>query len=250
MKGKLLFLLAGILLVACNQKPAEVLVLPTLHGAHEVNQNYSYEDLMQHIKAFSPDVIGIEVRPVDMDLPGDSLDQFYPQEMVQVRDSFPNIVTGIDFYSDETKDEIVNRKMFTDSTTQMGRIKRLSQQMKLDSLLVSRHEELGISKINDEQGRIALSYSAADFLKGEYDSLTQRQYWLEDSLFKNTVYEEYSRFNNQRDLEITKNALKLIENHPSKRVLILVGANHRNRLVDSLKNFSKNEVKLVESLDF
>ena len=98
--------------------------------------------------------------------------------------------------------------------------------------------------------RIARTYSATEFLKGEYDSLTQRQYWLEDSLFKNTVYEDYSRLNNRRDLQITKNALKLIKNNPSKKVLILVGANHRNRLVDSLKNFNRNEIKMVENLDF
>ncbi len=239
-----------LLLIACNQKPSEVLVLPTLHGAHEVNPNYSYDDLMQHIKDFSPDVIGIEIRPVDMEMQSDSLDLFYPLEMVQVRNSFPYIVTGIDFYSDETEDQVVNRKMFTDTNTQLGRIKKLSQQMKLDSLLILRHEELGIGKINEEQIRIARTYSATEFLKGEYDSLTQRQYWLEDSLFKNTVYEDYSRLNNRRDLQITKNALKLIKNNPSKKVLILVGANHRNRLVDSLKNFNRNEIKMVENLDF
>lgn len=243
--------LAAIFLLACNSpEPTEVLVLPSLHGAHEVNKNYTYEDLMQIIKAYNPEVIGVEIRPVDMKMNSDSLDVFYPVEMIRVRDSFPGKVKGIDHYNVETMKIPVSRKIFTDSTTELGRIRNLMSSMQQDSLFLSRYEAAGISKIQEAQKRIALTYSAGDFLKGEYDSLTQRQYRLEDSLFRNTPYEAYTRFNDNRDLQITKNALELVNTNPSKRVLILVGANHRNRLVDSLQSKDPKKIELISDLNF
>lgn len=246
---KFSLLLALAFLTACNsEEPTEVLVLPTLHGAHEMNMNYTYDHLMAIVKAYDPDVIGVEIRPVDMQLQSDSLDVFYPIEMIRVRDSFPDKTHGIDFYSQSVENETVHRKMFVDSTTEMGRIKRLQRDMGMDSLLISRYEALGIPEIQKNQQRIAMNYSAEEMLNGEYDSLTGRQYMLEDSLFKDSDYEAYSRFNNNRDLQITKNALKLIGEHPGEKVLLLLGANHRNRLVDSLQN--KAQVRLVKDLSF
>lgn len=248
MKKFSLFLVLALLTACTSKEPTTtVLVLPTLHGAHEMNANYTYDDLLTIAKAFDPDVIGVEIRPVDMELPGDSLDVFYPVEFIQVRDSFPGIVKGIDFYSEETRDEVVNRKMFTDTTTEMGRIKNLQQQMNKDSLLLESYESSGIPQIQEKQTQIALNYSAEEMLNGQYDSLTARQYRLEDSIFKNSIYEAYSRFNNNRDLQITKNALELVEKNRGKKVLLLVGANHRNRLVDSLEN---KKVQLINDLNF
>ena len=247
-KFNLLFALT--FLMACSsEKPTEVLVLPTLHGAHAVNTNYTYNDLMATVRAYDPDVIGVEIRPVDMQLLTDSLKKFYPFEMIQVRDSFPDKTSGIDFYSQSVEMEAVNRQMFTDSTSEMGRFKKLQRDMTLDSLLVSRYEALGLAEIQENQQRIALNYSVEEMLNGEYDSLTGRQYKLEDSLFKNSVYEEYSKFNNKRDLQITLNALDLVDENPGKKVLLLVGANHRNRLMDSLEKRGES-VQLIQDLSF
>ena len=240
-----------LLIAACKpSQPTEVLVLPSLHGAHEINENYTYGDLMKIAKAFSPDVIGVEIRPIDMEMNSDTLDLYYPIEMIRVRDSFPGKVTGIDFYSEASKNVPVSRKIFTDTTTDLGRLKNLVKAMQMDSLMIKRDADAGIPKIQEEQKRIALTYSAEEFLKGEYDSLTREQYRLEDSIYRNTPYEAYSRFNNNRDLQITNNALELVRKNPSKKVLIIVGANHRNRLVDSLKTKKSTAIKLIQNLSF
>lgn len=231
-------------------KPTEVLVIPSLHGAHEINENYTYGDLMKTVKAFSPDVIGIEIRPIDMDLNSDSLDVYYPIEMIMVRDTFPGKVMGIDFYSESTKNVPVSRKIFTDTTTELGKLKNLIGAMQTDSLIIKRDADAGIPEIQEAQKRIASTYSLESFLKGEYDSLTRKQYQLEDRIYKDTPYEPYSKFNSTRDLQITKNALELVRKNPSKKVLIIVGANHRNRLVDSLKTKKSTEVKLIQDLSF
>ena len=248
MKRTFFFLASLVLLASCKKETStRVLVLPALHGAHEANPNYTYEDLMQHIRAYQPDAIGVEIRPVDMEGNSDSLDVFYPLEMIKVRDSFPGKVSGIDSYTEATDNTPVNQGLFTGSS-EIGQLKELLQAMQSDSLLRDRFDRAGIPGILEEQKRMAFNYSAEEFLKGEYDSITRRQYRLEDSLYRGTPYETYSRFNNRRDLAITLNALRLVEQHPGKRLLILVGANHRARLMDSLRN--RPEVKLVNNLEF
>jgi hypothetical protein len=237
-----------IFFVSCEQdQKTQVLVLPAIHGAHEINENYTYADLLELVTAFNPNVIGVEIRPEDFQMESDSLDLFYPLEMIMVRDSFPGIVRGIDYYSEETRSIRVSREMFSDTTSEMYRIKRLMQDMRLDSAFVVKYQRTDLPKIQEKQREIALTYSAEELLKGEYDSITGRQYQIEDSLLNNSLYAAYPVFNNQRDLQITLNALELVEEHPGNKVLILVGANHRNRLIDSLKS---REVKLVEDLAF
>ena len=164
-----------------------------------------------------------------------------------VRDSFPGKVRGIDYYNEETRNITVSRKMFSDTVSEMYRIKRLTQDMRLDSTFVASYEKTKIPKIQKEQRRMALNYSAEEFLKGEYDSITGLQYRIEDSLFGNSPYAAYPVFNNRRDLQITLNALQLVEENPGKKILLLVGANHRNRLVDSLEN---RQVDLIKDLNF
>ncbi|MDX1752201.1 MAG: hypothetical protein R3259_03375 [Salinimicrobium sediminis] len=242
-----LLLLTGINLSCIRDQETQVLVLPTIHGAHEVNENYTYDDLLQLVKSYEPDVIGVEIRPEDFNLSTDSLDLFYPLEMIMVRDSFPGKVSGIDYYNEETRNITVSRKMFSDTVSEMYSIKRLTQDMRLDSAFVTSYEKTKIPEIQEEQRRMALNYSAEEFLKGEYDSITGLQYQIEDSLFGNSPYAAYPVFNNRRDLQITLNALQLVEKNPGKKILLLVGANHRNRLVDSLEN---RQVDLIKDLNF
>ena len=230
-----------------KEQKTQVLVLPSIHGAHELNENYTYADLLEIVKAFNPDRIGVEIRPEDFQLSTESLDLFYPLEMIMVRDSFAGKVSGIDYYNEETKNTTVSRQMFSDTVSEMYRIKRLTQDMRLDSAFVAAYENTRLPEIQEEQRKMALQYSAKEFLKGRYDSITQLQYQIEDSLFANSDYAAYPIFNNRRDLRITENALKIVEENPGKKVLILVGANHRNRLMDSLK---KRDVELLQDLSF
>lgn len=242
----LFFLL--LLLVSCEEdEQTQVLVLPTIHGAHERNVSYSYDHLMQMIREYDPDLIGVEIRPEDFDMPTDSLDLFYPLEMIMVRDSFPGKVTGIDYYSEATRNIRVSREMFGDTLSEMYRIKRMTADMRLDSAFVAQYEKTRLPVIQEEQRRMALNYSAEEFLKGEYDSITGLQYQIEDSLFKDSPYSEYPKFNNRRDLQITLNILELVEENPGAKILIMVGANHRNRVMDSLEN---RDVKIVKDLNF
>ena len=245
---KALFVLtaAGILAACNNSRPTEVLVLPTIHGVHNQNPNYSFEDLFDIINQYNPQVIGIEIRPEDMNKNNEYLDPFYPAEMMMARDSFPDRAVGIDFYGDEYRGRLLSPEVFEDTTTALGRFVYVQRQMNSDSILLQEKQKAGINEMLEEQVRMVETYSANELMSGEYDDLTAKFYRVLDSLLLNSSYEYFSVFNNQRDLEITKNALEIVKANEGKKILFLVGANHRNRLVDSLEGMA--DVRLVEDL--
>ena len=243
---KKLLSLTGLLtlFISCSDgEPSKVMVVPTIHGAHERNTNYTYEDLFALIRKYDPDVIGIEIRPEDMQENNDYLDPFYPAEMMMVKDSFPDKVVGLDFYGESVRGKLMDPDKITDTTTELGRFIQVQREMASDSILQEQYRKTDIPKLAEEQRRMALNYSVNEFMKGEYDSITERYYRILDSLLKNTAYEQgFTELNTQRDVEITRNSLKLVRNNPGEKVLILVGANHRSRLVDSLETMENVEL--------
>ncbi|HET8753194.1 MAG TPA: hypothetical protein VFM59_02455, partial [Salinimicrobium sp.] len=204
-------------------------------------------DLFQIIEIYQPDLIGIEIRPEDIHENDKYLKNFYPLEMRMVRDSFPNRVRGLDFYGNELKGELIPVDVFKNEDTEIGQYVALSQKMSSNSSIIEKKKISGLPEILKEQQKMALQDSAEEFMNGRYDSITRIYYNRLAKLLQNTAYEAVADFDRRRDIEITKNTLSLIEKHPGKKILILVGANHRGRIVDSLEN--KN-VKMITSLDF
>ena len=238
-----------VLLIGCNRKEnTEVLVLPSIHGAHKSNPNYNYKDLFEVVRKYDPSVIGIEIRPEDMKENREYLDPYYPEEMMMLIDSFPQKTRGIDSYGAELEGKLLSKDLRADTTSQIGRFFLLQKRMNQDSVLIQKEEELGIPAMQKEQMRIALNYSPQQMINGEYDSITGHYYHVLDSLLQKSSYEDYVKFNSGRDLKITENALGLIEANEGKKVMIVIGANHRKRLMDSLA--TRKGIKVVENLDF
>lgn len=249
MKRILLFSLSLVSFLACHREQStEVLVLPSIHGAHKANPNYSYKDLFRVVREYDPAVIGIEIRPEDMKENREYLDNYYPEEMIRLIDSFPQKTRGIDSYGKELEGKRLSADLRADTTSEIGRFFLLQKRMNQDSVLVQKEKDLKIPEMQEEQMRIALNYSPQQMINGEYDSITGHFYHVLDSLLRKSSYGEYVDFNSGRDLKITRNALDLIDANKGKRILIVIGANHRNRLMDSLA--SKKNINLVKNLDF
>lgn len=237
---KFIFSLSILLLLSCGKKdPASVLILPTIHESHKVNRNYDYKDLFQVIREFDPEVIGVEIRPEDLSESKEYLDLFYPDEMIMVRDSFPDKTVGIDFYGKSFEGKLLPAEVFKDSTNELGKFVLLEQKMSRDTLIERKKKELELPEILERQNKIARSYSPQQLMNGEYDSLTVRYYSLLEKILENPEYKEYLDFNTLRDERITENAIELIKDNPGKRILIIVGTNHRANLVEAVKDLKK-----------
>lgn len=244
---RLIFVLLSLLFLSCSKNDdTHVLVMPSLHALHKVNPNYSYKDLFEVIGNFDPEVIGVEIRPEDIKQSNEYLDPFYPDEMIMVKDSFPEITYGIDFYGKAAEGKLLKKEFAKDTLNELGRFFQAQHRINRDSLVITAEKQLGIPGIQEKQKNIGLSYSPQQMINGDYDRLTEKFYRLEDSLLLAHGYEKYVNFNAGRDLRITLNAIELIQQNKGKSVLIIVGANHRNRLVDSLEN--RSGIELVQDL--
>lgn len=247
---KLIFSLSILLLLSCGKKdPASVLILPTIQESHKINRNYDYKDLFEVISEFDPEVIGVEIRPEDLSESKEYLNLFYPDEMIMVRDSFPGKTVGIDFYGKSFEGKLLPAEVFKDSTNELGRFVLLEQRMNKDTLVQRKKKELGMPEILKEQRRIARQYSPQQLMNGEYDSLTKRYYSLLENFLNTAEYKEYISFNNLRNERITEKALDLIKDNPGKRILLVIGANHRPTIVEAVNGLKrvKHQVALSDS---
>ncbi|HET8884719.1 MAG TPA: hypothetical protein VFM70_00025 [Salinimicrobium sp.] len=250
MKNVIVALLLLIFFGSCKKKEetTNVMVLSSIHGAHAINPNYSYKDLFNIIETYNPDIIGVEIRSEDMGQDDDYLKNFYPLEMRMVKDSFPTKSEGLDFYGEEVKGKLIPIDAFKDSTSELGQYVYLEKLLVKDSVFSEKKMEIGLKELQGKQTKMALESSAEELMNGIYDMITREYYLKLDSLLLDTPYEYLSDFNTKRDVEITANALNLIKNNTSKKILILVGANHRGRIIDSLKG--ETSIKLIENLEF
>jgi len=241
---KLLFVLffsSGQVLLA---QQTTVLLLPTIHRLHEKNPNYTYQDVQLIISGFQPDVIALEIRPEDMEQDSLYLKQFYPPEMIQTRNKFPGInKVGIDFYGQEVHTKLMKLDFFKDPNTELGKFKQMEKQMNGDSTLQELRKQEGIVRLQEEQVRMLSISSANELMDGRYDDNVRQYYSKLSRLWNRTGYSWYESFNTGRDQEISNNIRKLVQQKPGKRIIVLIGANHRNRAVETVK--SMKNVKLI-----
>ncbi len=67
---------------------SKVLILGTIHGLHKKNDSYSYKDIFEIIDKFNSDVLGMEIRPEDIDQGREYLLKYYPYEMIEAKDRY------------------------------------------------------------------------------------------------------------------------------------------------------------------
>lgn len=222
----------------------QVMVLPALHGLHNSNPNYTYGDLYQIVKDFDPDVIGVEIRPEEINMEPEQLEGLYPLEMRMIRDSFPNRVHGIDYFGEEFRGRVISPEVFKDTSNEIGAFIQLQQKMGSDSLFQYKKMREGLDSLQELQLKIASEATADKMMEGTFDQVSDEYYDRLYSLVKDGKYEEFRRINLERDKMITENSLRLIRSAAGERMLILVGANHRSRLVKALQT---EEVQVIQS---
>src|SRR5690606_9807764 len=225
----LLFLFLPMVSVMSQSSKTEVLVISTLHGAHEVNPNYSYADLFSFIEAFNPDVLGVEIRAEDLTRPAAYLKQNYPYEMYICREKYPStLVVGFDWLGDDLAGRAIPERYWKEQSP----IKKLQQELSADSVM---REKLAVLDVlSEEKKALALRASLTSLNDGRYDLINRVYYAQLNVLLKNTPYEALSTFYATRDEMIARQILALIKSHPGKRMLFLVGADHRAYVVQEI----------------
>ncbi len=237
MKKILLILAAAVFHLnapAWAQK-TELLLLPTIHGAHKKNVRYSFDHVNRIITNFKPDVIAVEIRPEDMDQDTSYLKKFYQPEMIMAKNGFPGIKkAGVDFLGSEVKGKHLDDDFSVDTVGEMGRFRMMNQRLMKDSAIVKARRAKGMVRLKAKQNELMASLSANEMLSG-YDTVTQEYSQAQTAVLTNTPYQYYDWFSIMRDQKIADNVSEIVRNNPGKRIIVLSGANHHNRLAAAFR---------------
>lgn len=238
-KDKLLFLLLPFIMGMASMKKSEVFVISTIHGMHNVNASYTYDSLFAFIDRFDPEIIGVEIRSSDIDSSISYLKRNYPYEMYRCLEKYPSkSVLGFDFLGDDIEGKAIPGNYWKE----ISPIKILQQKMSDDTIM---HRKLSVLKVVQEQKENLASYSSLFQLNdGRYDLINHVYYVQLELLLKGTQYEALSDFYKRRDEMIARNISKIIESNKGKKMIFLLGADHRSHTLRVVTHRFKDSIIL------
>lgn len=202
---------------------SEVLIISTIHGAHKVNPNYSYDSLFAFIEKYNPDIIGVELRKEDIDSSVSYLKSNYPYEMYECITKYSSKkVFGFDWLGDDIAGKAIPENYWKEKSI----VKKLQQKLSGDSIL---QQKLSITDIiQEEKKKLALNASLSELNDGRYDLINRIYYEQLKLLLKYTEFKPLSDFYKKRDEMIGENILEIIKNNNGKKMIFLIGADHRD----------------------
>ncbi len=232
------FMFACVFGMAQNIK-TEVFIISTIHGAHKVNPNYTYDSLFAFIDKFNPDIIGVEIRAEDIDSTESYLKNNYPYEMYVCRDRYPSkSVMGFDWLGDELAGKAIPKNYWKEKSP----VKLLQKQLAADSAMLKKMAVLDI--VSEEKDRLALTASLRELNDGRYDLINRIYYEQLKFLLNDTAYKLLSDFYSQRDESIAQHILEIIESNAGKKMIFLLGADHRDHTLRRVSSGLKTTIIL------
>lgn len=217
-------------LLGCASLPpaprTEVMVVASIHGAHRDHPAYSYDDLYGIVRAFEPDLVAVEIRPEDMGRDADYLARNYPLEMRELAQAYAPNVRGVDWLGSELE----GRPVPPDWWREHSPIKRLERELAADESI----DTSAADRFQAQQAELVRSQDAAGLNDGRYDEATRSYYRALSEALAGTRYQPLTDFYRERDRRIADNVAQLVDEHPGRRIAVIVGADHRAPVIDEL----------------
>jgi hypothetical protein len=228
-------LLLSLLISTSFAQKTELLILPTIHAGHKRNVNYNFEHVRNIIKNFKPDIIAVEIRPEDLDQDTIYLHKFYNPEMIMFLNEFPEAKkAGIDFMGADVAGKPLPENFLKDTLVEFGKFRLMNQKLMRDSAIVKARIEKGLPDLISKRGKMMAGLGANQLMTGEYDALTEEFTVSQTQILRGTPYQYYDDFQVMRDQRIADNVKAIAKMNKGKRIIVLTGANHRNRAVKLL----------------
>lgn len=222
--------------------PVAVMVIATLHSAHADNPRYSYEDLYATVRGFAPDAVGVEIRAEDMQRDADYLAANYPLEMRELAREYGPTAVGIDWLGHDLE----GRAIPADYWREHSEIKRLQRELAKRPDISSQR----VDAAQERQRQIIRTATAASLNDGRYDAATREYYAAVSAMLADTPFAPLSAFYVERDRRIAGNAARVVRGmldsaSSGRRVVFVVGADHRAPVVDALTREFGDRITLV-----
>ena len=223
----------------CQEQMTEVIIISTIHGAHTINPNYSYDTLFVFIENYNPDIIGVEIRKEDIDSSLTYLKNNYPFEMYECIKKYPNKkVLGFDWLGPDIEGKAIPKNYWGE----ISAIKKTQQKLNQDSIMLKKLTILEI--IAEEKNKLALNASLSEINDGRYDIINSIYYKQLAELLQNTEYVILSDFYQQRNEQIALNIIEIIKSNIGKKMIFLIGADHRDYTIKKVSQELGNQILL------
>lgn len=218
----------------------EIIILGTIHSFHQSNTNFSYDDVFQWIDFFKPNILGLEIREEDFYESKEYLKKYYPYEMIEAKFLFENhtYVCGFDYYDQDVQGRLIPNGYFENSNR-----KKLEKLFQEDPSFLKTRELLEII----DQSRLSLitSKTAIEINQGTYDELSKIYYKQLECMLRDSPYQDLSAYYSNRDHHICQNILNIIQEHQGKRIMFIMGVDHRVFAIEAInQRFKKHVVYL------
>lgn len=227
------------LIYACTTSQTEVAVCGTLHSYHKKNPAYSYEKLYQFIESYNPDIIGIEIRPEDIDSSAGFLRNYYPREMVEVKSLFAHKkICGIDWWNAS----LYGKGMSDDLISSVDNI--IWEQAYLTDTVFLKTKPDIIESLLSQKLQIAAKASIKELVTGDYDSLNIKYYEELGKYMSNSEHERLYQSYMKRHEKIAQNMVDVVDANPGRKILFLTGVDHQVYGRQKLEEIFGDDIRL------
>lgn len=194
----------------------KVLVIGTIHGNHETNNNYSYQDLLNILTTFHPDAICVEIPPNYF------RKESYLKEMMMaaifgIEHSIK--VYPIDWWS--SGDDRAYRKEYEKTEEYKLKEKQYYELEKSNEIMQNFYKKYGsLDSLWNENKQ------GYKFFNGEeYNDYIREMYKINMAVFGDGPMNLYYQTRNNKMLELINNA---VAENKNKRIIVLTGAEHKH----------------------
>lgn len=221
----------------------EVVILGTLHRLHRDNKLYSYEDIFKIIDNYAPEVIGVEIREEDIGQSKEYLKKYYPYEMIEAKFRYEDKcrLYGFDWFEECIKGKLIPEGYFDD-------LEKVKLEKALESDERYARERRLLELIDNIRYELVLNHTADEVNDGKYDVIGKIYYGQFEILFENTPYKKLYEFYKARDEHIDSNIINIIKNNAGKKILLLMGLDHRIFAIESIKQSFSEYVVFTDIL--
>ncbi|MDX1677750.1 hypothetical protein [Arsukibacterium sp.] len=217
----------------------ELVFIASIHGAHKNHPVYDYLTLYDLVGSYHPDYVGVEIRPEDITATTEYLKQYYPLEMIELSQQYKGAVFGFDWLGEQ----ITGMQIPTDYFKNLNIIK-LQHALSADEKLKN-NKPARLDTLTEQQLQIVKTATPFTLNNGQYGMLTREKDALEEQWLANTDYMQIVDFNKKRDKKIADNIIEFVSENKGKRIVLVMGADHRTFAIENVKQHFGDEVTIM-----
>ncbi len=209
-----------------NPMNKNINLIGTLHTTHEVNPNYTYDDLKEVLKGIDPDILVIEMRQEDLQEPLSFLETVYPPEMVMAAAGNFGSAKVIGF----------------DWRGQVLEGKKMSRDNGLPKVWELMEDDENLKKYIMERKALMEDFlTSCHFDECQKDPLCDKEVMIDQKIESHLAskgYNDINDYQHEREDKMCQNLSAIINAYPHHKIAIITGRAHLKRLKPYVESIS------------